>query len=122
MQSFGSWISWLRDESGYRIFTPFEEITKTLMVQWYKKEGLPINRLLDTRSCFADEVYNCGACPACFRRWVALTNNGLIECCKNPVLEWEGIPKYIEKMKAGKYDKIRTEETFNALKSVGYKV
>lgn len=122
MFSFGNWLSWMRESSGYKIFTPFEEMTKTQMVKWYKDQGLPINRLLDTRSCFSGDIYNCGRCAACFRRWVALANNGLEEMYENDILSWEGVQVYVDKMKAGKYDELRTEETFNALKSAGYKV
>lgn len=49
-------------------------------------------------------------------------NNGLDEPYESPILKWKGVQEYVTKMKEGKYDELRTEETFNALKSAGYQV
>ena len=101
--------------------SPFFEMTKTDMVSWYINRGEDPKLLLATRSCFGILHDPCGKCGACFRRWVALTNNGLEEEYVYPITEWEGIPHYIEKMKAGQYDPKRTEETFRALRRAGIK-
>ena len=103
-RNFGSWISWMRGKSGYKITSPFFEMTKTEMVSWYVNRGEDPKLLIETRSCFGILADPCGKCGACFRRWVALTNNGLEEEYVYPITEWEGITHYIEKMKAGKYD------------------
>lgn len=119
--SFGSWLSWMRDKP-IKIFTPFDEMTKTQMVEWYIGQGLNVSELLLTRSCFANYTSACGACAACFRRWVAFTNNGFSEHYINDILEYDQIPVYIEKMNRLKYDELRTEETFNALRQAGYTI
>jgi 7-cyano-7-deazaguanine synthase in queuosine biosynthesis len=99
--------------------TPFFAMTKTQMVRWYLDEGLNPATLLSTRSCYSPDDLPCGACAACFRRWIAFVNNGLTENYTNDITEYSEIPKYIEKMRLGKYDSLRTHETFNALKKVG---
>jgi len=119
--SFGAWLSWMRDKP-IKIFTPFDEMTKTQMVRWYLEQGLNVADLLRTRSCFGDTTSPCGACAACFRRWVAFKNNGFSEPYINDILAYDQIPVYIEKMKALKYDELRTEETFTALKDAGYTI
>ena len=118
--SFGSWLSWMNSKGGYRIFTPFAHMTKTQMVKWYLDMKLPKENLLETRSCFSSAWEPCGECAACFRRWVAFENNGIGEEYISPILEWSQIPIYINKMRSGKYDELRTQETFDALKGAGY--
>lgn len=61
------------------VSTPFYDMTKTQMVAWYIKEGCNVRKLLETRSCYGVKDLPCGECSACFRRWVALTNNGISE-------------------------------------------
>ncbi len=101
------------------VHSPFFNMTKVQMVEWYVKKGLLVENLLATRSCYSSEDTPCGACSACFRRWVAFTLNGIQEKMKNNILEWEGVKTYIDKMKKGNYDQVRTEETFQALKITG---
>jgi len=98
------------------VTSPFFHLTKTQMVEWYVKTGFSIPALLSTRSCFNGSEYKpCGACSACFRRWVAFTNNGITEEYVNDIRRWSGIPPYIKKMLAGEYDELRTKETISAL-------
>ena len=111
---FGEWLSFLWQDKS-TISTPFFHMTKTQMVEWYLSKGLPKDELLSTRSCYSPGDLPCGACAACFRRWVAFTNNDLSEEYANPIIEYSEIPNYIEKMKLRKYDRLRTEETFKAL-------
>ena len=49
----------------------FSTWTKQDMVKWYVDEGYDINLLKQTVSCFHPIYERCGACPACFRRWIA---------------------------------------------------
>jgi len=99
------------------VTSPFFHLTKTQMVEWYVQSGFPVEALLKTRSCFnGDEKKPCGACGACFRRWVSLTNNGIKEEHVNDITKWSGIKTYIRKMQAGEYDELRTKETMEALK------
>lgn len=118
--SFGGWLNWMKYEHGHSLSSPFFDMTKTEMVKWYVEQGLSIDQLVKTRSCFSGATSACGACGACFRRWVALRNNNIMEVHTNNMLDWDQIPVYIEKMKAGKYDELRTEETFRALREAGY--
>ena len=120
--SFPQWLNWMKDESGHTLTSPFFDMTKTQMVEWYVNQGLSTERLVQTRSCFSSQDEPCGACGACFRRWVALMNNGILERHTHNMLHWDQIPVYIEKMKAGKYDELRTEETFKALTEAGYEL
>jgi 7-cyano-7-deazaguanine synthase in queuosine biosynthesis len=102
-----------------QISSPFYAMTKTQMVQWYIHQGFSVRNLIATRSCFSPGVVPCGNCAACFRRWVAFTNNGFSEDYEQDITEYGGIQEYVTKMKAGQYDPVRTLETMEALKSVG---
>jgi hypothetical protein len=94
-------------------------MTKTEMVKWYLGAGLDPQILISTRSCYSPGDNRCGACSACFRRWVAFTNNDISELHENDITKYSEIPKYLEKMKHGKYDPVRAEETLRALRKVG---
>jgi 7-cyano-7-deazaguanine synthase in queuosine biosynthesis len=99
--------------------SPFFTMTKTDMVKWYIQDGLDTDKLIATRSCFSPGDMPCGNCAACFRRWVAFTNNNLKEKYEQDITKYLGINDYIKKMKMGLYDPDRTKETFDALKKVG---
>jgi len=110
---------------GFSVSTPFAQMTKTDMVTWYLEnvqDSYAIKNLMSTRSCYSDSAMPCGQCTACFRRWVAFTNNELTEEYENPILEYDQIPAYLKKMFAGKYDPQRTIETFRALMLAGYRI
>lgn len=115
-------LATLKAPRGVRFFTPFWNWTKTQMVQWYLEAGHDPARLLRTRSCYTPTATGrpCGHCAACFRRWVALTNNGLQEEYENDPLTWEGVARYVARMKQGDYDPVRTRETLAALRRAGY--
>ena len=116
--NFGEWLTFLWGDKR-SISTPFFHMTKTQMVEWYLKMDLSIKELISTRSCYSPGELPCGNCAACFRRWVAFINNDLHEEYENSITKYSGIENYIEKMKLRKYDKLRTEETFTALRKVG---
>jgi len=68
-----------------------------------------------------DKDLHCGACSACFRRWVAFACNGLWEEeYRNNILKWEGTETYIIKMANGEYDDQRVKETLLALREADY--
>jgi len=99
------------------VTSPFYQKSKSQIVRWYLKQKLPIQELLKTRSCYnKDSQGQCGKCGSCFRRWVALENNNIKEKYDSPPWEWVEVKNYIRKMRAGLYDKERTEETLYALK------
>lgn len=80
---------------------PFAHLTKTALVSKYVERGFDVQTLLNSTSCYAatfsDGYTGCGECMACFRRWVAMTLNGISEnYVKNPA-EWDGI----KRVKAG---------------------
>ncbi|MCL5409996.1 MAG: 7-cyano-7-deazaguanine synthase [Patescibacteria group bacterium] len=103
-------------ESPITVSSPFYEMTKTQIVEWYIKQGLSIEDLIRTRSCYDKSVEGqCGKCGSCFRRWVAFENNGITENYVFPPWEWQAVDKYIEDMKKGRYDEARTTETLKAL-------
>lgn len=58
---------------------PLRHETKSDLVAWWLREGLSVDRLLATVTCQAGTEIPCGACHACFNRWVAMTNNDLSE-------------------------------------------
>lgn len=72
----GSLLSMLL-ECSVVVSTPFVDMDKTDMVSWYLSNGFPVEDLLVSRSCFNITDDECGDCPACFRKWVALANNGV---------------------------------------------
>jgi len=115
-------LTQLNDTKYTAVGSPFLTMTKTKMVAWYKKRGFQVSNLLVTRSCYSEGVHPCGACGACFRRWVAFVNNGIYEKMANDILLWKGTQDYIRKMKAGEYDQDRVDETLQALRIRGLNV
>lgn len=100
-----------------KITSPFYEMSKSQIIRWYLKSGLSQNDLLRTRSCYDNRSKNqCGKCGSCFRRWVAFENNGIKERYDSPPWQWGEAANYIQKMKIGLYDPLRTEETLLALR------
>ena len=66
------------EERKFMISSPFKDRTKTDLVEdFLMKGGLP-KALLQSYSCYEGEEIHCGHCKACFRKWVALENNGII--------------------------------------------
>lgn len=59
---------------------PLRYETKSELVKWWIDSGRDVDRLLKTITC-QNPMHGlaCGACHACFNRWVALTNNALYE-------------------------------------------
>lgn len=115
----------LLNDNYTRLLLPFSGWTKTQMVKWYLDSGLPTYKLFHTESCYSEPTnsgYFCGVCSACFRRWVAMSNNGLQEFYNVSPYEGPLVRGYIIKMKAGEYDPARIEETFQALTRAGVKI
>jgi 7-cyano-7-deazaguanine synthase in queuosine biosynthesis len=87
-----------------QILSPFWEMTKAQVVEWYLKNVTSNpEKLLSTVSCYSEEDTNyCGKCPCCFRKWNALQANGididfynesLIDEYYNKALQGEYIPE-----------------------------
>lgn len=63
-----------------KVWSPFERMTKSEAVAEYLRQGYQPSDLLQlTVSCYDPEARACGRCMSCFRRWVALENNGLAQ-------------------------------------------
>jgi 7-cyano-7-deazaguanine synthase in queuosine biosynthesis len=120
MLESGRLLGYLKDKI-VSVDSPFVNMTKTQMVTWYLGAGNKEEDLHKTRSCYSTEYLPCGRCTACFRRWVAFTNNGITETFKHNILDYEEIPHYLQRIKDGYYDEVRAEETIRALKLGGYK-
>ena len=76
------------EERRFTISSPFKDITKTRLVQEYLYSGGKSESLLKSYSCYEGEELHCGHCKACFRKWVALENNGII----TGVEYWQKVP------------------------------
>jgi len=59
--------------------TPFEKMSKTEVVRWALANGLTKEQLLKTSTCYHEKKRNCGECGTCFKRWIAMKNNGIDE-------------------------------------------
>jgi 7-cyano-7-deazaguanine synthase in queuosine biosynthesis len=82
-----------------RFAAPFRSLTKSELVALYLRH-FPTDDdralLLASRSCYSNEVdgvevKGCGACMACFRRWVAMSNNGIHENLLANPWEWQDV-------------------------------
>lgn len=102
------------------IDSPFWEMTKVDMVHWYINCKLPIDFLKDTWSCYSPNgELPCGTCSACFRRWIAMEYNGIMEEHFNPPWESALVSQYIGRMQNGEYDPKRTKQTMQVLRRYG---
>lgn len=71
-----------------QINNPLERLTKTQAVAAWLHRGLPAEELLASRSCYSRSEHQCGQCPACVKRWIALKNNGLSEYYHSDVRQY----------------------------------
>lgn len=49
--------------------SPQSAFSKSEMIQWYLDENLPIEHLFATTSCYDPDLYKCGVCYSCFKRY-----------------------------------------------------
>lgn len=76
------------------IAAPFHHWTKTrLVAEYVKRWPDDIDLLRLTTSCYhaAPGDTGCGQCMACFRRWVAMTLNGIDEPYHHPPAQWDQV-------------------------------
>lgn len=88
----------LSEASGRRIRVEFPalHLTKTRLVHRFLQEtdSVAYHALLASRSCYTNSRYEvgvvgCGRCQSCFRRWVAMSNNGIEErYARDPAGRW----------------------------------
>lgn len=63
--------------TGKTIKAPLEHMTKTDLVGWAVQNGHK-DEVVNTISCYGGgESNRCGKCPACYKTWVAFTNNDI---------------------------------------------
>lgn len=72
---------------GIPIVNSLSGYTKSDLVSKYI-QNFSDRKFLNTRSCYSSAQGQCGNCPACFKRWVALTNNGIREHYTNNPKEY----------------------------------
>lgn len=81
------------------------------------KKAKTIEYLKNTVSCYSDGDEPCNNCQACFRRWVALTSNGIeVPTPSDEIIKSYGM-KRLHKMVPK-----RITATFKALRNAGYSV
>lgn len=104
------------------VATPFSEMTKVDMVDWYLNENLPFEGLLDCYSCFEGKAKACGMCAACFRKFIALEANGLSTegHFSKDLLQWEGVDRYVKNL--AQYEPRRREQIIRVLKAKGLSI
>lgn len=61
----------------FAVTIPFKNKTKTDLVRQYLLTGGSKEALLMSYSCYTGRPTPCGQCKPCFRKWVALENNGI---------------------------------------------
>ena len=92
----------------FTIGSPYKSLTKTELVRKYlDAEGSP-EMLLESYSCYRGEEQHCGNCKPCFRKWVALENNGYLPSQLNDYFEhkfWEKdwFQRLVPSIKEGSY-------------------
>lgn len=77
---------------------PFQNMTKTDLVEWWLRSGGEKEILVNTVSCFNAEwvmPWHCGECQACLRKWLAFACNNIELKTEVPVKL--GCVEYIEK-------------------------
>lgn len=118
---FSEMLTYL-NERPITLHSPFFEITKVQMVEWYRKKELDPEALRMTFSCYhpTKDGIGCGECGACFRRWASFELNGYAEPFQ--VKPWRSTlaRDYWKKAIAGAYGEGRDEEIIKALTKRGY--
>lgn len=99
----------------YQVHSPIRGYTKTRLVKEYLDKGFDPALLLATVSCYSPQPGHCGQCPSCFKRWVALTNNGLKQRFYSDPLQWAEGQGVIKKARDGTYALERAQEVLMAV-------
>jgi 7-cyano-7-deazaguanine synthase len=62
-----------------RVFAPFAYMSKSETLRWALDNGIPLEELLATSSCYDGEKGKCGVCLTCVKRRLAFLANGIEE-------------------------------------------
>lgn len=99
----------------YRVTSPLRHMTKTEAVRAYLEAKGERSWLLQTVSCYSAFDGHCGACPSCFKRWVALRNNHIPQHFHHDPVVWARETGVLIKAEDGTYDARRANEIKEAL-------
>lgn len=104
------------------VTTPFAKMSKANIVHWALSVGITPEEMGRSVTCYDPRMKACGECTACFKRWVAMSLNGIEEPYKTPPYKsLDGeiyILKILNALKTGRHDhysKKRCEETLAAV-------
>jgi len=85
------------------VSTPWTNKDKTDMVRYFLNEGGSTGVLRSSWSCYKDTSVQCGNCPACIRRYIAFSLNGIEEeYLENPKNSATALD-YINRARVGEY-------------------
>jgi len=98
-----------------KVFSPFWEMTKSDIVEWYLENVGDREALHRTVSCYHPTLHQCGNCGSCFRKWVSFRVNGV-----EPAFEvsQEIKSQYRDRAASGYYDQRRNREILQAIEVV----
>lgn len=108
------------------ILTPLASGTKADWIHWWLSQGLPVETLRRTVTCFSHEMGHCGKCQACLRRYVAFAYNNIDTSNDYIVHPLIGARQYIDKYRTlmqtaldnkdfTKYSRGRCEQTLSII-------
>lgn len=124
----GELLSFLNEGTPVKVDTPFWDLNKKEMVKWYVEKGLDIEELKKTHSCYQPKethffggtvILPCGNCGACFRRWTAMSLNGIAELYAVNPWETDTAQEYLYRGKTGFYGEARDTDILEALERKG---
>lgn len=96
--------------------TPWMNMDKTDMVEWYLANGYDSDVLLSTWSCYSSKSFiPCGNCAACIRRYIALQLNGLSEDYLEDPMTSTTAAIYRKRASQGGYSQKRRERILEVL-------
>lgn len=108
------------------ITSPFQDKTKSDIIADYLARGGDMDKIQDTTTCYNPHVHSCGECSTCFKRWIALRNNGIVEYTEST--PWVSdyaksiIAEAANEVKtgiySGRYSKKRLDEMRSAFKGI----
>ena len=109
------------------VTAPYKNHTKTQLVGEYLGNGGSLMHLLDSYSCYQGQDAErstgraCGWCKPCFRKWVALGNNGVTTSnyFANPPHKAPWLPEWRTMLDAGEVRPGEDEEWLSALARAG---
>ena len=104
--------------------TPFFHLTKSGLVEWALNNGITEEQMKKTVTCYDEGKGHCWRCSTCFKRWMAMANNGLSEHYDANPRESDYAKELMEEIRTGNKNKRLTPERIfeieKALGTVGY--